>query len=111
MTSTTGCCAATRTAWRRRRQLLGRGSGAVDHLCAARDGFIIHPSVDRAVLRRSAVPVFDDTVTTGARAQSAATDLRLVGARVVGILAVGRALAPAPDRARDGRWQLRRQVI
>jgi predicted amidophosphoribosyltransferase len=33
-------------------------------------------------------------VTTGARAQSAAAALRLAGARVVGILVVGRALAP-----------------
>ena len=84
--------------------LLGRGSGEVDHLSAARDGFAVLPGVDLAALRRTAVLVFDDTVTTGARAQSAAAALRLAGARVVGILAVGRALAPHPElgQARPG---------
>jgi len=85
----------------RHTHLLERGSGEVDHLRAARDGFAVVPGTDPAALRRAAVLVFDDTVTTGARAQSAAAALRLAGARVVGILAVGRALAPCsrPDPA------------
>ena len=53
--------------------------------------------MDRAGLAGLPVLVFDDSVTTGARAQSAAAALRLAGARVVGILAVGRALAPIGD--------------
>jgi len=40
--------------------------------------------------------VFDDTVTTGARAQSAAAALRECGARVAGILVVGRVLGIEP---------------
>ena len=74
-------------------RLLGRGKGALDHLQAARDGFAPLPGVDRAGLNGLPILVFDDSVTTGARAQSAAAALRLAGGRVVGILAVGRALA------------------
>ena len=75
-------------------RLLRRGSGPLNHLAASRDGFVTEPGVDRAGLDGLPVLVFDDSVTTGARAQSAAAALRLAGARVVGILAVGRALAP-----------------
>jgi len=74
-------------------RLLGRGRGPLDHLLAARDGFVPLAGVDRTGLGGLPVLVFDDSVTTGARAQSAAATLRLAGARVVGILAVGRALA------------------
>jgi hypothetical protein len=75
-------------------RLLGRGKGALDHLQATRDGFAPLPGVDREGLDGLPILVFDDSVTTGARAQSAAAALRLAGGRVVGILAVGRALAP-----------------
>lgn len=75
-------------------RLLGRGSGPLDHLEAHRAGFTPLPGVDRAGLTGLPVLVFDDSVTTGSRAQSAAAALRLVGARVVGIVVVGRALAP-----------------
>ena len=72
--------------------LLGRGRGAPDHLVACRDGFALLPGVDRSFLHGLPVLVFDDSVTTGARSQSAAAALRLAGAHVVGVLAVGRAL-------------------
>ena len=75
-------------------RLLGRGKGVLDHLQAARDGFTPLPGVDRAGLDGLPVLIFDDSVTTGARAQSAAAALRLAGGRVVGILVAGRALAP-----------------
>ena len=75
-------------------RLLGRGRDPLDHLVAARAGFVPLPGVDRAGLVGLPVLVFDDSITTGARAQSAAAALRLAGASVVGILAVGRALAP-----------------
>lgn len=75
-------------------RLLGRGNGALDHLQATRDGFVPLPGVDREGLDGLPILVFDDSVTTGARAQSAAAALRLAGGRVVGILVVGRALAP-----------------
>jgi predicted amidophosphoribosyltransferase len=50
--------------------------------------------VDRAGLADLSVLIFDDTTTTGAAVQSAAAALRLAGARVVGALVMGRALAP-----------------
>ncbi len=93
-------------------RLLGRGSGRPDHLVASRDGFAPLAGVDRAGLDRLPVLVFDDSVTTGARAQSAAAALRLAGARVVGILVVGRALAPlATVDCRLSGHQLREQPI
>jgi hypothetical protein len=79
-------------------RLLGRGGGAIDHLVAARDGFVPLEGIDRRGLEGLPVLIVDDSVTTGARAQSAAAALRLSGARVVGILAFGRALAPTCDR-------------
>jgi hypothetical protein len=77
-------------------RLLGRGPGRVDHLQADRTAFGLAPGVDRDGLADLPVLVFDDTTTTGAAAQSAAAAHRLSGARVVGVLVVGRALAPRP---------------
>ena len=66
------------------------------------------PGVDRAGLAGLPVLVFDDTTTTGAAVQSAAAALRLAGARVVGALVMGRALAPpGPCRGRRGRPTVR----
>lgn len=76
-------------------RLLVRGRGSGGHLQAGRDVFAPAPGVDRDGLVGLPVLVFDDTTTTGAAAQSAAATLRLAGARVVGVLAMGRALAPA----------------
>jgi len=74
------------------RTLLERGPEVTGHLLAARKGFAVIGTVDRAWLRRRKVLVFDDTITTGARAQSAVAALRIAGARVVGVVAVGRTL-------------------
>jgi len=76
----------------RHRTLLERGPEVTDHLRAARKGFAVIGTVDRAWLKRRIVLVFDDTITTGARAQSAVAALRIAGARVVGVVAVGRAV-------------------
>lgn len=78
-------------------RLLVRGGGSSGHLQAGRDVFALGTGVDRAGLADLPVLVFDDTTTTGAAAQSAAATLRLAGARVVGALVMGRALAPAAD--------------
>ena len=77
-------------------RLLVRGRGTGGHLRAGRDVFALAPGVDRAGLVDLPLLVFDDTTTTGAAVQSAAAALRLAGARVVGALVMGRALAPAP---------------
>ena len=80
------------------RRLLGRGTGTLDHLVADRSGFTVAAGVERAWLARQRVLVVDDSTVTGARAQSAAAALRLAGARVAGVLAVGRALpASGPE--------------
>ena len=80
--------------------LLVRGAGEVDHLVASRHGFELAPGIDPGWLRAQRVLVFDDSITTGARAQRAVAALRGEGARVAGVLAVGRATAahgpPAP---------------
>jgi len=76
------------------RRLLVKGPGRLDHLHPSRSGFVVDPRVDLATLGRHRVLVVDDSYTTGARAQSAATALRLVGMRVGAILALGRVVAP-----------------
>ena len=75
-------------------RLLVRGRGSGGHLQAGRDVFTPDTGVDRAGLADLSVLIFDDTTTTGAAVQSAAAALRLAGARVVGALVMGRALAP-----------------
>jgi adenine/guanine phosphoribosyltransferase-like PRPP-binding protein len=76
------------------RRLLVRGPGRLDHLQPSRSGFVVDPQVELATLGRHRVLVVDDSYTTGARAQSAATALRLVGMQVGAILALGRVVAP-----------------
>jgi adenine/guanine phosphoribosyltransferase-like PRPP-binding protein len=70
--------------------LLVRGSEQMDHLEPARRGFEVRASVDTRWLRRQRIIVFDDTMITGARAQSAVAALRIAGGEVVGVVAVGR---------------------
>jgi len=77
--------------------LLVRGPARLGHLQAHREAFAPAPGVDRAGLTDLTVVVIDDTTTTGAAAQSAAAALRLAGARVVGVLVLGRALAPRAE--------------
>ena len=78
-------------------RLLVRGRGSGGHLRAGRDVFAPAPGVDREGLVGLPVLVFDDTTTTGAAVQSAAAALRLAGARVVGAVVMGRALAASPS--------------
>jgi len=78
--------------------LLVRGPGRLDHLVADRQGFAVDPAVgERAADRR--VLVVDDTVVTGARAQSAVAAIRSGGATVVGILVLGRVMPRLPGAA------------
>ncbi|MGC8463271.1 MAG: hypothetical protein ACP5P9_06340 [Acidimicrobiales bacterium] len=69
---------------------LVRATAPVGHLVPDARAFAVADGVrpDAPVL------VVDDTVTTGARAQSAVACLRLAGWRVVGVVAVGRAVDP-----------------
>lgn len=87
------------------RPLLIRGRGCTDHLRADRLGFELAPGVDHRQLRTLRVLLVDDSVVTGARAQSAAASLRLGGAQVVGVLALGRAVRPEGGGTPAGsRW-------
>jgi predicted amidophosphoribosyltransferase len=70
--------------------VLVRGPEDTGHLQAARRGFVLSPAIDAGWLRDRRVLVVDDSIVTGARAQSAVAALRLAGARVVGVVAVGR---------------------
>jgi adenine/guanine phosphoribosyltransferase-like PRPP-binding protein len=87
---------------RHHRRLLVRGPQATGHLRAARRGFTVPPEVDRAWLRRRRILVVDDSIITGARAQSAAAALRMAGGSVVGVMAVGRVVSGPPAGARRG---------
>ena len=92
---------------RSHRRLLVRGPEATDHLRADRRGFAVAPGIDRGWLGDRRILVVDDTVITGARAQSAVAALRSAGGRVVGIVAVGRVVAGVAPR---GAGALRRSV-
>ncbi len=76
------------------RRLLVRGPGRLDHLQPSRSGFVVDSSVGSSSGVRRRVLVVDDSYTTGARAQSAATALRLAGMQVGAILVLGRVVAP-----------------
>jgi predicted amidophosphoribosyltransferase len=83
---------------RLRHPLLVGGTETTDHLVAARRGFEVRPGVDRSWLRNQRVLVVDDSLITGARAQSGAAALRLAGARVAGVVVIGRVVTS--DRGR-----------
>lgn len=72
------------------RDMLVRGAGTMGHNVASDDGFVA-----LADLSGSRVLVVDDTFTTGARAQSAASALQLAGARVTAVVPIGRVIDPA----------------
>lgn len=79
--------------------LLDRGPTPIGHLTASDSGFV--------ALRRFAgerVLLIDDTFTSGARAQSAASTLALAGADVVAIVAIGRVVDPAFSETRREFW-------
>ncbi len=67
--------------------LLAAGARAADHNQASDSAFTVVESVsDRRVL------LVDDTFTSGARAQSAASALQLAGAQVVAMVPIGRVI-------------------
>lgn len=77
------------------RPCLVRGPDRIDHLVASRTGFaLLDGSGGGGRLRGRSVLVVDDSLVTGARAQSAVATLRSAEARVVGIVVLGRVLPP-----------------
>jgi len=72
------------------RPVLVRGPDPLGHLRASRGGFELRTDADGSGFRGRSVLVVDDSITTGARAQSAVAAIRLGGVEVVGILVLGR---------------------
>jgi adenine/guanine phosphoribosyltransferase-like PRPP-binding protein len=60
------------------------------HNVACDTGFVAAPDV-----RGARILLVDDTFTTGARAQSAASALQLAGARVIAVMPIGRVIDPS----------------
>jgi hypothetical protein len=85
--------------------LLQLGTGQVGHLNASDDGFAVTRSVSG-----KRVLLIDDTFTTGATAQSAASALALGGATVVAIVAIGRVINPSFNEMVEGYWKRQRAV-
>lgn len=83
--------------------VLVRGPARLDHLVADRRGFRLRGRLAGAAAGCRAL-VVDDTVTTGARAQSAVAALRVAGFGVAGVLVVGRALAPEAAPWQAAHW-------
>ena len=83
--------------------LLRLGTVPVGHLTANDDGFESVRDV-----RGERVLLVDDTFTTGATAQSAASALGNAGATVVGIVAVGRVIKPGFSETVKEYWERQR---
>ena len=85
-------------------RLLVRGDVAVDHIRAADRAYRV-----AAPVRGRRVLLVDDTLTSGARAQSAASALNLAGAKVVAIVPVGRVVDRSWGHLTDW-WSNRRRM-
>ncbi len=84
------------------RETLTRGAGTMGHNMASDTGFVARPDV-----RGARVLLVDDTFTTGARAQSAASALQLAGARVIAVVPVGRVIDPSHGEHAQAYWKSR----
>lgn len=85
-------------------ELLEPGSAAVSHNQASDSGF--RPVENLAGKR---VLLVDDTFTSGARAQSAASALAGGGARVVAVVPVGRVIDPSREQTREW-WEAQKRL-
>ena len=84
----------------REAELLAPGPVRVDHNHADDRGFVV-----RAEVRGRRVLLVDDTFTSGARVQSAASALQLAGAEVVAVVVVGRVIKPAYNQETQRLWE------
>jgi predicted amidophosphoribosyltransferase len=75
------------------RGVLVRGPGPLGHLRPSTAGYVV-AQASRGELAGRGVLLVEDTVTTGARVQSAAAALRATGAGSVVVLAIGRVVRP-----------------
>lgn len=86
------------------RPVLARGPGPLGHLVASRDGFVLAGGPAAAPVAGRRVLLIDDTLTTGARAQSAAVALSGAGAGPVAVLVVGRVVRPGRSETQAAYW-------
>lgn len=80
-------------------RLLRPGEAALGHNQASDQGFEVVPNVER-----ERILVVDDTFTSGARIQSAASALQLAGATVVAGVVVGRVIDPTFREESQAFW-------
>lgn len=85
--------------------LLKRGTASIDHLNADDAGFEVTESVGA-----ERVLLIDDTFTSGARMQSAASALRLAGADVIAAVPVGRVITPGFSLRHEEFWRHSRSI-
>jgi hypothetical protein len=81
-------------------ELLGQGSVPVDHRQADDRGFLV-----RTEVRGARILLVDDTFTTGARVQSAASALQLAGGHVLAAVVVGRVIRPEWSTESAALWR------
>ena len=87
--------------------LLDRGPVPLDHNTASDDGFTL-----RRELGGERVLLIDDTFTSGARSQSAASTINNAGGTVVAIVAIGRVIDPDfGDHVKEYWGRQRRQTF
>lgn len=80
--------------------LLERGEGEIAHTVASDEGFKAFRRLDG-----ERVLLIDDTFTSGARAQSAASALNNAGATVAAILPIGRVITPSFGPHVEAYWK------
>jgi hypothetical protein len=81
-------------------ELLHRGSGQIDHTVASDGGY--EPAHEVSGHR---ILLVDDTFTSGARAQSAASALNNAGATVAAIVPIGRVINPDFNEENEAYWR------
>ena len=84
---------------------LERGEGPLGFNVASNNGYEVTRDVSQETLL-----VVDDTWTTGARAQSAASTLQIAGAQVAAIVPIGRLIDPLFNEESKLLWEQQRNI-
>ncbi len=92
------------------RSLLVRGPGEIRHNKAADDGYVLAPDLTPASVDGASLLLVDDTYTSGARVQSAASAIQLAGGRVGAIITIGRVINPRFSDDVKAYWEAQRAI-
>jgi orotate phosphoribosyltransferase len=87
------------------RPLLKKGTATIGHNHADDDGYTVTSKVNDV-----RVLLIDDTFTSGARVQSAASALQLAGADVVAAVVAARVITPAWNEESKALWERQRAL-